>query len=73
MKINLKFKALSVLMSGLQDTQMWVIYQMAARLVWFYGTDFISDFSTDSDLFTEFYKRRICFRILYGILYGKSS
>ena len=30
MKINLKFKALSVLMSGLQDTQMWVIYQMAS-------------------------------------------
>ena len=29
MNINLKFKALSVLMSGLQDTQMWVIYQMA--------------------------------------------
>ena len=30
MKINLKFKALSVLMSGLQDTEMWVIYQMAS-------------------------------------------
>ena len=30
MKINLKFNALSVLMSGLQDTQMWVIYQMAS-------------------------------------------
>ena len=30
MKINIKFKALSVLMSGLQDTQMWVIYQMAS-------------------------------------------
>ena len=30
MKINLKFKAISVLMSGLQDTQMWVIYQMAS-------------------------------------------
>ena len=28
MKINLKFKALSVLMSGLQDTQKWFIYQM---------------------------------------------
>ena len=30
MKINLKFKAMSVLMSGLQDTQKWVIYQMAS-------------------------------------------
>ena len=30
MKVNLKFKALSVLVSGLQDTQMWVIYQMAS-------------------------------------------
>ena len=30
MKIKLKFKALSVLMAGLQDTQMWVIYQMAS-------------------------------------------
>ena len=30
MKMNLKFKALSVLMSGLQDSQMWVIYQMAS-------------------------------------------
>ena len=30
MKINLKFRALSVLMSGLQDAQMWVIYQMAS-------------------------------------------
>ena len=30
MKIYLKFKALSVLMSGLHDTQKWVIYQMAS-------------------------------------------
>ena len=30
MKINLKFKAISVLMSGLQDTQKWIIYQMAS-------------------------------------------
>ena len=30
MKINLKFKAMSVLMSGLHDTQKWVIYQMAS-------------------------------------------
>ena len=30
MKINLKFKALSVLMAGLQDTQKWVIYQIAS-------------------------------------------
>ena len=30
MKINLKFKAMSVLMSGLQDPQKWVIYQMAS-------------------------------------------
>ena len=30
MKINLKFKAMSVLISGLQDTQKWVIYQMAS-------------------------------------------
>ena len=30
MKIKLKFKALSVLMAGLQDTQMWVIYQMGS-------------------------------------------
>ena len=30
MSFNIKFKALSVLMSGLQDTQMWVIYQMAS-------------------------------------------
>ena len=30
MKINLKLRALSVLISGLQDAQMWVIYQMAS-------------------------------------------
>ena len=30
MKIKLKFKALSALMAGLQDTQMWVIYQMGS-------------------------------------------
>ena len=30
MKIKLKFKALSVLMAGLQDTQKWVIYKMAS-------------------------------------------
>ena len=30
MKIKLKFKALSFLMAGLQETQMWVIYQMAS-------------------------------------------
>ena len=43
MKINLKFKAISALMSGLQDTQMWVIYQMAS------GKDF-SDSATKVDL-----------------------
>ena len=30
MKIKLKFKALSILMAALQDTQMWVIYQMGS-------------------------------------------
>ena len=30
MKIYLKFEAMSVLMSGLQDTQKWVIYQMTS-------------------------------------------
>ena len=30
MKINIKFEALSVLMTGLKDTQMWVIYQLAS-------------------------------------------
>ena len=30
MKVNIKFEALSVLMTGLKDTQMWVIYQMAS-------------------------------------------
>ena len=34
MKINLKFKAISVLMSGLQDTQKWIIYQMASGKEW---------------------------------------
>ena len=28
MKINLKFKAMSILMAGLQETQMWAVYQM---------------------------------------------
>ena len=28
MKVNLKFKAMSILMAGLQETQMWAIYQM---------------------------------------------
>ena len=28
MKINLKLKAMSILMAGMQETQMWTIYQM---------------------------------------------
>ena len=28
MKINLKFKAMSILMSSLNETQMWAVYQM---------------------------------------------
>ena len=28
MKINLKLKAMSILMAGLQETQMWAIYKM---------------------------------------------
>ena len=43
MKINLKFKAISVLMSGLQDTQKWIIYQMAS------GKD-LTDSVTKEDL-----------------------
>ena len=34
MKINLKFKAISTFMSGLQDTQKWIIYQMASGKEW---------------------------------------
>ena len=28
MKINLKYKAMSILMSSLNETQMWAVYQM---------------------------------------------
>ena len=28
MKVNLKLKAMSILMAGLQETQMWAVYQM---------------------------------------------